>query len=262
MASPINFLLLVELIVVVIVASAFLFYWNRLLGSCLAFFIRLYTWRSLSAYISIGSLQISPLAGRISFRDVEYHSSNLSFRALHGHVTWRYWKLRVRQEADSQSSNLKRSESAVTASLNVSYEPIWLKRTVQELIPERLPCRIMVYAEGVECFVFNRTPAYDAIVERMKKHEKEAEEAGSRTSDETLAQQKSNGTNATGNGEEGIGFGARLRKVAKSATSGTSQTQETASSSGESAAAKENSEFTIRLAPEARNRLAYVASPA
>ena len=111
MASPINFLLLIELIVVVIVASAFLFYWNRLLGSVVAFFIRLYTWRYFSAYISIGSLQVSPLAGRISFRDVEYHSSNISFRALHGHITWRYWILRVRQEADSQSTNTKRSTS-------------------------------------------------------------------------------------------------------------------------------------------------------
>lgn len=100
-------------------------------------------------------------------------------------------------------------------------------------MPDRLPCRINVYAEGVECFVFNRTPAYDAIVERMKKHEKEDEDAGARTSDETLAKQKSNGTSATGNGEDGVEFGARLRKVAKSATSGTSQTQETASSSGE-----------------------------
>jgi hypothetical protein len=109
MAADINFLLLVELIVVVIAASAFLFYWNRILASSVAFLIRIFTWRSQSAYISIGSLQLSPLAGRVSFRDVEYHSSNLSVRALHGHVTFRYWIFRVRQEADSQSSNVKKS---------------------------------------------------------------------------------------------------------------------------------------------------------
>ena len=108
--SPINFLLLVELIVIVITASAFLFYWNRLLGTLAAALIRLFTWRSHSAYISIGSLQISPLAGRILFRDVEYHSSNLSVRALHGHITFRYWIFRVRQEEDTQSNKSKRSE--------------------------------------------------------------------------------------------------------------------------------------------------------
>jgi hypothetical protein len=109
--STINFLLLVELIVVVIAASAFLFYWNRLLGSLVALLIRAFAWRSHSAYVTIGSLQISPLAGRISFRDIEYHSSNLSVRALHGHITFRYWIFRVRQEADTLSDKVKRSES-------------------------------------------------------------------------------------------------------------------------------------------------------
>lgn len=110
MANPVNWLFLAELIVVVIVVSAFLFYWNRIFGSCLAFIIRIITWRKYNAYISISSFQISPLAGRIAFRDVEYHSSNLSCRILHGNVTFRYWKLRVQHEGDSQSSNPKRGE--------------------------------------------------------------------------------------------------------------------------------------------------------
>ena len=108
-ADPINWLLFVELVAVVVGTSAFLFYWNRLVASIFAFVIRLATWKLHKAYISIGSLQISPLAGRISFRDVEYHSSNISVRALSGNVTWRYWKLRVRQEEDVQSFKIKRS---------------------------------------------------------------------------------------------------------------------------------------------------------
>lgn len=39
------------------------------------------------------------------------------------------------------------------------------------LIPARLPCRIAAKLDGLEVFCYNRTPAYDAIVERMKKHE-------------------------------------------------------------------------------------------
>jgi hypothetical protein len=107
-ATVVNWLLLGELCVVVIVACAFLLYFNRLFGTVFAFFIRLYTWRKHNAYITIGSLQFAPLAGRIAFRNVEYHSSNISVRILHGHVTFRYWKLRVKQEGDSQSSNAKR----------------------------------------------------------------------------------------------------------------------------------------------------------
>jgi hypothetical protein len=106
---PMNWVLLAELVTVVVGASAFLFYWNRLVASIFAFILRLITWRLYSAYISIGALQVSPLAGRISFRDLEYHSSNISVRALNGHITWRYWKLRVRHEEDTESTNLKRS---------------------------------------------------------------------------------------------------------------------------------------------------------
>lgn len=108
--TVVNWLLLGELCVVVIVALAFLLYFNRLFGSVLAFFIRLITWRKHHAYISIGSLQFAPLAGRIGFRNVEYHSSNLSLRILHGHITFRYWARRPRQEGDSESGNTKRGE--------------------------------------------------------------------------------------------------------------------------------------------------------
>lgn len=108
MSNPVNWLFLAELIVMVIVVSAFLFYWNRILGSTIAFFVRLVSWRVYGAYIVIGSFQISPLAGRIAFRDVEYHSSNISFRVLHGNLTFRYWKLRVRKDGDTNSGNAKR----------------------------------------------------------------------------------------------------------------------------------------------------------
>ena len=195
--STINFLLLVELIVVVIVVTAFLFYWGRVLGSVVAFIIRVSTWRSHSAYISIGSLQISPLAGRISFRDVEYQSSNISFRALHGRITWRYWLLRIRHEEDAESSNPNRS---------ASFELVAFTALTQD----KLPCRIEVWAEGVEAFVFNRTPAYDAIVERMKKHE---QQTGVGSSSESLSNHKSNDDSNT---KEGSSFGARLRRVAQS----------------------------------------------
>jgi hypothetical protein len=110
MEDPINWLLAIELFVVVLVAINFLFYLNRVFGSVVAFFISNYTWKRYNAYITIESFQISPLAGRISFRDVNYHSSNVSLRVLHGHITWRYWKFRVRQETDVKSENPKRSE--------------------------------------------------------------------------------------------------------------------------------------------------------
>ena len=109
MPSPVNITLLIEVVAVVITASAFLFYWNRLLGSSLAWLITIYTSRYYNVWLSCGSLQISPLAGRVSFRDLEYHSSNISVRAMQGHITWRFWKFNPRQEGDTYSEKSKRS---------------------------------------------------------------------------------------------------------------------------------------------------------
>jgi hypothetical protein len=110
MAPPINYTLLIELIAIVIASSAFLFYFNRLCGWVFAFAARWFLWRQQRAYITCGSLQVSLLAGRITFRDLEYHSSNISARALHGHVTWRYWKFRTKQKEDVDSFNTSRGQ--------------------------------------------------------------------------------------------------------------------------------------------------------
>lgn len=110
MAPPINYTLLIELIAIVIASSAFLFYFNRLGGWLLAFGIRWFVWPGSRVYVTCGSLQLSLLAGRVSFRDLEYHSSNISVRALHGHVTWRYWKFRTKQNEDVDSTNTLRSK--------------------------------------------------------------------------------------------------------------------------------------------------------
>jgi hypothetical protein len=91
------------------------FFWNRILGGIVGFVLRKYLWKTADGHISIGkcclsdrgtaidgvckgSLQLSPLAGRILFKDVRYHSTNMSARVLLGHITWRYWKWRIRKE--------------------------------------------------------------------------------------------------------------------------------------------------------------------
>ncbi|CAI2166079.1 15533_t:CDS:2 [Funneliformis geosporum] len=85
------------------------------------------------------SLQFAPLAGRVLFKNVKYRSINQSFSILKGHVTVRYWLWNVRKECQSQDNN------GSIATDNV------------------LPCRIVCCLHGVEWFVYNRTPAYDAV---------------------------------------------------------------------------------------------------
>ena len=110
MVIPITISLLIELCAIVIASSAFLFYINRLGGWLLGLVVRFFAWKKYNIYLTIGSIQISLLAGRVSFRDLEYHSSNISARALNGHVTWRYWKFRTKQNEDVDTTNPLRGE--------------------------------------------------------------------------------------------------------------------------------------------------------
>ena len=115
----------------------YLFYFNRLFAAVVAFALRIYLWKSTNTYLEIGSLQISLLGGRILFKDVRYESRNMSVRILDGHVTWRYWLWRVRASDDLRKDDSSR------------------------------PCRIIAQVEGVECFLYNRTASYDAILEKF-----------------------------------------------------------------------------------------------
>jgi hypothetical protein len=115
MVLPITISLLIELTAIVIASSAFFFYFNRLCGWLAGYVLRLLFWKRFNVYVTIGSLQLSLLAGRISFRDLEYHSSNISARALHGHVTWRYWRFRTKQNEDVETTNLLRGKQLTTS---------------------------------------------------------------------------------------------------------------------------------------------------
>lgn len=86
-------------------------------------------------------LQLSFLAGRILFKNFRYQSRNQSIHVLKGHITWRYWLRRVRVRENSH---------------------------VKETVNAKLPCRISLVLEGVEWFIYNRTPAYDAILAAAK----------------------------------------------------------------------------------------------
>jgi hypothetical protein len=85
----------------------------------------------------VDAIQLSFLAGRILFKNFRYQSRNQSVYIIKGHITWRYWLRRTRVR---ENSRIKESSNA------------------------KLPCRIVLELDGVEWFIYNRTPAYDAII--------------------------------------------------------------------------------------------------
>jgi len=116
----------------------------------------------------VQALQFSLLAGRIFFKGVHYHGKNETILVNEGYITWRYW-LRHVQELDCRRSEHKTAGPFDHATIDTDGENSTVggeagggKRL------RALPCRVQVNSRGVEWFIYNRSPAYDAILQSMK----------------------------------------------------------------------------------------------
>ncbi|KAJ4364688.1 Macrophage colony-stimulating factor 1 receptor [Neocucurbitaria cava] len=188
-----NWVFLVELLICGILTIFFLFYFNRLFATLVSYGIRAYTWHTFHAYIDITSLQISPLGGRIFFKDIRYHAHNETILVHGGHITWNYWLRRVRDagvytddeppgDDESQQSPSTPDSRSASRSRNVDRAEKGGKQ-----MPKQLPCRISIKLSGIEAFMYNRSPAYDGIIEAVRrKAEHEAKQ--DQTCNESVAE--------------------------------------------------------------------------
>lgn len=156
-----NWLYLLLLLVCAVLSLLFLFYFNRLFASLVSYAIRTYTWRQYHIYLDIQALQISLLGGRCFFKGLRYHGHNETILINDGYITWRYWLRRVRDAEclSSASSHVRQAgeeeeQKATTQRDNVSSK-------------SNPPCRIKVKVRGVEWFIYNRTPAYEATISTL-----------------------------------------------------------------------------------------------
>jgi hypothetical protein len=188
---------LVELLICGILTIFFLFYFNRLFATLVSYAIRAYTWRTFEAYIDITSLQISLLGGRIFFKDLRYHGHNETILVHGGHITWNYWLRRVRDAAvytdDDNSADGENSDAPDTPASRAGSRSRSVDKAEKggKQTAKQLPCRISVKVSGVEAFMYNRSPAYDMIIEAVKRKtgsgdEQEKDYNGSVTDSGTL----------------------------------------------------------------------------
>jgi len=139
-----NWLFLVESVTIAIVIIFYLFYFNRVLGWVVAALCNLYFRKyNYNASVEFEAIQLSLLAGRVLFKNARYHSINQSLRIVKGHITCRYWYFRT-QGMESDPSREDNPDSSST-----------------------LPHRWIVAFEGAEWFVYNRTAAFDVILEHL-----------------------------------------------------------------------------------------------
>ena len=119
--------------------------------------------------MDIQSLQISPLAGRVFFKGLRYYGRNETILVQDGHITWRYWIRRV-QDLDDGLPIGKRSAGSPRRPPSDDKGKGTVSDTAESTEPQHpqnLPCRVMLKARGAQWFIYNRTPAYDTILQSM-----------------------------------------------------------------------------------------------
>ncbi|CAD6499928.1 BgTH12-04033 [Blumeria graminis f. sp. triticale] len=161
-----NWIFLVELILCGVLTLFFLFYFNRAFAAVLSYGLRSWTWHKYKVYIDIKSFQISLLAGRVFFKGFRYHGSNETIIIQSGYITWQYWLRNFKHlglDRNQQFDPSGASQNNVgggqgSNDLNEDYIPPLFTS---------LPCRLIVSLKGVEWFIYNRSPAYDAIIDAV-----------------------------------------------------------------------------------------------
>lgn len=126
-----------------------------------------YSWHKYRVYLDIQALQFSFLGGRVFFKGLHYHGHNETILVYDGYITWRYWLRRVRPLQCNRSA---KDTGSATSSHNTDDndnghegEAFHREPGASKSAPI-LPCRITVKARGIEWFIYNRSPAYDAIL--------------------------------------------------------------------------------------------------
>ncbi len=154
----------------------FLFYFNRLFATLVSYGIRAWTWHKYRAWIDIQSLQLSFLAGRLFFKGIRYHAENETVLIQNGHITWRYWQSSSRQvdlgqsDEDGRDALKEKTESPIGAS-DDSESPVTDPELGRAKITATADARISIVVNGLEWFVYNRTPVYETIVQDVLIHE-------------------------------------------------------------------------------------------
>ncbi|KAL8762526.1 MAG: hypothetical protein Q9184_001486 [Pyrenodesmia sp. 2 TL-2023] len=153
---------LLFLLVCGILSIFFLFYFNRVFATLVSYAIRTYFWRQHHVYIDIQALQLSLLGGRCFFGSFRYHGHNETILINDGYITWRYWLRRVR-DTDFSVSVKASSQQGGEEEEGENHSTLPSKNR----LGSNLPCRVKLKARGIEWFIYNRTPAYEAIEKEL-----------------------------------------------------------------------------------------------
>ncbi|MCJ1249466.1 hypothetical protein MMC30_006690 [Trapelia coarctata] len=172
-----SYVFLLELLAYGLATIIFLFYFNRIFASIVSKLLRAYTWHRYQVYIDFQALQFSPLGGRIFFKGLRYHGQNETILVNRGFITWKYWLRRVQSAEANDRRPIRDASPNGTNYSSDSAQGRSASGAEQggRKAPQPLPCRVVIEAQGLEWFVYNRSSAYDTILASMSKSTGNAE---------------------------------------------------------------------------------------
>lgn len=131
---------LIDWILAVILCILVPFYFGRIFAWIITKLLNLWVWRRHKIKITLQSVKISFLGGRVFFKNLTVITEDYTVSFLEGSFTWRYWLLHVRP------SELELTEE---------------KSDIEELTKSR--ARFLLKCDGFEVFVYNRLDTYESI---------------------------------------------------------------------------------------------------
>lgn len=143
--TDLNWVFLVDWIIVLFASILFLFYFHRIIGKIFTWIVSPIIWKQFKVRISFQAIKISLLSGRVFFKNVTIITRNEMIVIYQGTLSWRYWyrKTRVNQFT---SHHYK----------------------LNEAINSSLPSRLILEISGMETFIYNRSSAYELLEQRLR----------------------------------------------------------------------------------------------
>ncbi|KAK6458751.1 uncharacterized protein RJT20DRAFT_123813 [Scheffersomyces xylosifermentans] len=154
--SSSSWIYLVNWILALILSLAFIFYFNRLLGFVISYLFKLLLWKSYQIRINVESVKLAPLGGRLLLKNLTIITSNSTISVLRFNLTWRYWLFKITRLSNYYFNDMEETDHEVGGRIRRDEN-------------DKLPCRILLMLDGLEVFMYNRTMAYDQIVELLEK---------------------------------------------------------------------------------------------
>lgn len=147
----------VDWILALILGIAFVFYFNRLVGFVCSGLLKFTLWKRCKVRINIESIRFNPLGGLIAMKNLTISTENQTVSILRLNLTWRFWIFGLARFSEYYFN----AEDAIEVNGMTKDEN------------NKLPCRLLLTIDGLEVFMYNRTMAYDNMVDILNENAKE-----------------------------------------------------------------------------------------